>query len=100
MAGVSSGLGEPRPAPTDASAGGARFVRRFVAGEPEATREALARIARMLAFRGYAIPAEERRDLAQEVATQVWLAAGRPEFDAERGFWGFVEVVAARRCID
>lgn len=32
--------------------------------------------------------------------TQLWRAATGPSFDTQAGFWGFVEVVTARRCID
>lgn len=32
--------------------------------------------------------------------TDVWRAMSRPDFDVAAGFWGFVEVVASRRCID
>jgi RNA polymerase sigma factor (sigma-70 family) len=39
-------------------------------------------------------------DLEQEIVTQIWQAVNRPRFDAEAGFWGFVELVTARRCID
>jgi len=32
--------------------------------------------------------------------TEVWQAVNRPGFDFVAGFWGFVEVVTSRRCID
>jgi RNA polymerase sigma-70 factor (ECF subfamily) len=76
------------------------LAQRFAAGEPEATQLVWKRVSRILAYRAYSIPAEDRRDLVQEIVTQVWLAATRPGFDAARGFWGFVEVVSTRRCID
>ncbi len=31
--------------------------------------------------------------------TQIWNAVRRPDFD-QAGFWGFVEIVVSRRCID
>ncbi len=43
---------------------------------------------------------EERQDVEQEVMTQVWQAANRPDTDLGPRFWGFVEVVTARRSID
>lgn len=32
--------------------------------------------------------------------TEVWQAVNRTGFDFTAGFWGFVEIVASRRCID
>ena len=32
--------------------------------------------------------------------TEVWQAVNRPGFDFAAGFWGFVEIVTSRRCID
>lgn len=74
--------------------------RAFRQGVPEAVTRVRDRVGRILAFRGYRIPAEERRDLQQEVMAQIWRAANRAGFDPARGFLGFVEVVTARRCID
>jgi RNA polymerase sigma-70 factor (ECF subfamily) len=54
----------------------------------------------ILEFGGLAIPAQERDDLEQEVMTEVWQAVNRSQFDLSGGFWGFVEVVTSRRCID
>lgn len=59
-----------------------------------------ARIGRILSFRGFGIPHEDRRDIQQDVMAQVWQAVRRPTFDFQSGFWGFVETVTARRCID
>lgn len=78
----------------------AELARAFRRGDPEATREVRRRIERIVAFRGYHIPAEERRDLVQESATQIWQAVKSPGFDEGGGFWGLVEVVTARRSID
>lgn len=58
------------------------------------------RIRRILSFRGLRIPAAEREDLEQEIMTEVWQAVNRSAFDFTAGFWGFVEVVSSRRCID
>lgn len=54
----------------------------------------------IVATRGYGIPAEDRRDLQQEIMAQLWQAVRRPGFDAGERFRGFVEVVASRRCVD
>lgn len=32
--------------------------------------------------------------------THLWQAVNRPDFSFSSGFWGFVEVVTARRCVD
>jgi len=69
-------------------------------GEAAAVRLVRGRVRRILAYRGFGIPREERRDLEQEVMTQLWQAANRPGFAGGERFWGFVELVASRRCID
>jgi RNA polymerase sigma factor (sigma-70 family) len=76
------------------------WANRLRRGEVEAVGQVRARVQRILAFRGLSIPQEERGDLEQEIMTQVWQAVNRTGFDATAGFWGFVEVVASRRCID
>ena len=68
-------------------------------GDREATDAVRHRVRKVLAFRGYGIPTEERRDLEQIVLVQLWEAVDRPGFDASR-FWGLVEVLTARRCVD
>lgn len=73
---------------------------RFKQGDPRAAEEVHDRVRRTLAFRGYGIPTEDRRDLEQVVMGQIWEAVAQPQFDPTAGFWGFVEVVVARRCID
>lgn len=45
------------------------------------------------------MPHEDRNDLEQEVMTQLWQAVNRAGFSTDR-FWGFVEVLTTRRCID
>lgn len=75
----------------------AREIRR---GSADAVETVRARVRRIIGFRGYGIPAADRRDLEQETVTQIWQAVNRPSFDPALGFWGFVETVTARRCID
>lgn len=58
------------------------------------------RVHRVVAYRGYGIPETERQDVEQEILAQLWSSTKRPEFDFRSGFWGFVELVATRRCID
>jgi RNA polymerase sigma-70 factor (ECF subfamily) len=53
-----------------------------------------------VAHRGLGIPVHERDDLEQEVMADLWQGVNRAGFDFKAGFWGFVEVVASRRCID
>lgn len=77
----------------------ASIVRSIRERDPSAIREVLQRVRRILAFRGYGIPEDDRQDLEQVVMTQIWDAVSRPGFD-QAGFWGFVEVVVSRRCID
>ena len=74
--------------------------RRLAAGDEEAATLVRERIGRVLSFRGFGIPAEDRRDIQQDVMAQVWQAVRQPTFDFQLGFWGFVETVTARRCID
>jgi RNA polymerase sigma-70 factor (ECF subfamily) len=83
-----------RPATTD------DVPRRFAAGDEEAARVVAARVERIVAFRGFGVPPEDRRDIRQDVVMQVLLAVRREGFDFGQGFWGFVETVAARRVID
>jgi RNA polymerase sigma-70 factor, ECF subfamily len=69
-------------------------------GDPAATRIVRRRVQRIVSFRGYRFSREDRRDIEQEVMTQIWQAAQSRGGDFGGGLWGFVEVVAARRCID
>lgn len=68
-------------------------------GDPEAVAAVRSRVRRILSFRGYRIPGEDRKDLEQEAMTQIWTAVNRSSFEST-GFWGFVDVVSTRRCID
>lgn len=69
-------------------------------GEPRAAEIVRERVGRIVSFRGYGIPSQDRMDLVQEVMAQLWQAVSNPGFDTGAGFWGFVETVSARRCID
>jgi len=72
----------------------------FRAGDPAATEAVRRRVRKILSYRGYGMPREEQQDLEQEVMTQVWQASNRSGADLGPGFWGFIEVVTARRSID
>jgi len=69
-------------------------------GDAAAVDHVRARVRKILAFKRLRIPVQDREDLEQEIMTEVWQAVNRPGFDFTAGFWGFVEVVASRRCID
>ena len=77
-----------------------QWARRLRNGESVAVEVVRNRVRSILAFKGLGIPTHDRDDLEQGIVTEVWQAVERPGFDFEAGFWGFVEVVASRRCID
>lgn len=91
-----------RTANPDGGADGraAELVFRIRAGEPDAVQQVRRRVRKILGFKGLRVPDDQRDDLEQEVVTQVWQAVNRPRFDPDGGFWGFVELVTSRRCID
>lgn len=72
----------------------------FKSGDPGAAEAVRDRVRRTLRFRAYGLSGEDRQDLEQIVMAQLWEAVASPGFDPAGGFWGFVEVVVARRCID
>lgn len=74
--------------------------RAFCRGDPETVQQVHRRVRRIIGFRGFRIPREERRDLEQEVMTQLWQAARDSRIEPGSRFWGFVETVASRRLID
>lgn len=74
--------------------------RRLKRGEAAAVQQVRKRVVKIIAFQKLRIPAQDREDLEQEVMTEVWQAVNRNSFDFTAGFWGFVEIVASRRCID
>ena len=88
---------EPRAQRPGSSGDWARRLRR---GDPEAVRHVRDRVRRILSARRLGFSPDERDDLEQEIMTDVWRAVNRSGFDFSGGFWGFVEVVSSRRCID
>jgi RNA polymerase sigma-70 factor (ECF subfamily) len=73
---------------------------RFRRGEPEAVREVAGIVRRVVACRGYYVPAQERDDLVQETIVHAVRAASEPGFEARLGFAAFVRSLAHRRCVD
>lgn len=78
----------------------ADWALRLQRGDASAAHEVRARVSRILQYRSLSIPEADREDLEQEIVTEVWQAVNRTGFDVSAGFWGFVEVVSSRRCID
>ena len=69
-------------------------------GDSQAVEAVRQRVRRMIAFRGFRVPFDERADVEQESMAQIWRAANQPGFECSDGFWGFVDLVTTRRCID
>jgi DNA-directed RNA polymerase specialized sigma24 family protein len=76
------------------------YARRMQSGDAKAVEVVRQRVRRILAFKGLRIPRQDRDDLEQEILAALWQAIKRSDFDFGAGFWGFVEVVTSRRCID
>lgn len=76
------------------------WARRLRRGDAEAFHHVRQRVRRILSFRRLGLPEHARDDLEQEVMTELWQSVNRSGFDFRAGFWGFVEVVTSRRCID
>ena len=87
--------GEPAQLPSSTDWG-----LRFRRGEPEAVEIVRERVGRILAYKGLRFGHREREDLQQEIVAELWQSVNRPGFDFTAGFWGFVEIVSARRVID
>ena len=80
--------------------GPAEVARGFLRGEPEAAQRVRSRVQIIVGFRGYGIPTEDRKDLVQQVMAQAWQRMNGDGIPSLDDFWGFIEVVTARRCID
>lgn len=72
----------------------------FRRGDRAATKLVRRRVRRIVSYRRYGMSREDRIDVEQEVMTQLWQATRQHDCRFEGGFWGFVETVAIRRCID
>jgi len=76
------------------------LARRLLRGDAEATQEVYTRVRRIVGAKSYRLSIGEREDVTQEIVVELWRTIGRPGFDLDRDLWGFVEVLALRRCID
>ncbi len=74
--------------------------RRLLAGDPVVTTEVYGRVRRIVSSKAYRLSIVEREDVVQEIVVELWRTMGKPGFDLDRELWGFVEVMAVRRCID
>ena len=75
-------------------------ARAFRRGAPDAVAAVGEYVRKILFFQPWRPPPEVLQDLQQEAMSHIWSAATRPGFDPAAGFWGFVETVTVRRCID
>lgn len=73
---------------------------RFARGEPEAVAAAGALIGKVVRYRGYYIPFDERPDVIQETILELVRAVKGRGFVAEEDFNAFIRTVAYRRCVD
>lgn len=72
----------------------------FLRGDSEAVRAVRIYVRKILSFGRFGIPGPDREDVEQEIMADLWRSARRAGFDPGGGFWGFVEIITARRCID
>ncbi|HSF20324.1 MAG TPA: sigma-70 family RNA polymerase sigma factor [Vicinamibacteria bacterium] len=77
-----------------------RVARGLRNGNPADVAAVSQRVQRIVRYRGFGIPRDEREEIEQEALSQIWEAANGANFTAGEGFWSFVDVVAARRCVD
>ena len=76
------------------------LLRRFLLGEIKMVAQVEAMISRVVRYRGYFIPTQDRQDVVQEAMLKLYEALGRPDFAFTRSFRAFVESMAHRRCVD
>jgi RNA polymerase sigma factor (sigma-70 family) len=69
-------------------------------GSPEAIAEVTALVARIVQFRGFFIPFDDRPDVIHEAMVDMLRAVADSRFVTDDQFFGFVRVVTYRRCID
>ena len=74
--------------------------RRVVEGHPEAVAQVTALVARIVQFRGFFIPLDDRPDVIHEAMVDLLRATSESRFDDDGHFFAFLRVVAYRRCID
>jgi RNA polymerase sigma-70 factor (ECF subfamily) len=78
----------------------ADILSRFLAGEPAACRRVEDWVRRVVAFKGYYIPADDRDDVVQDCLKSLWGALSPADRPPPDSFSGFVRRVAHRRCVD
>jgi len=76
------------------------LARRLLSGDSEAIQDVYRRVRRIVGAKSYRLSLSEREDVIQEIVVELWRTIGKPSFDLDRDLWGFVEVLALRRCID
>jgi RNA polymerase sigma factor (sigma-70 family) len=76
-----------------------KLVRKFRASDDDAVKTVQRRVRGILRYGAWAIPREDQRDLEQKAMWQLWEAVQNESF-RPGGFWKFVEIVVARRCVD
>ena len=97
----SRALEPSRPRPIDRAADTDEdLARRFLLGEAAVVRWVETTVGRVVRFRGYRVPSEERHDLVQETLLETCQALARPGFAFSHGFEAFVRSIAYRRCVD
>lgn len=89
---------EPRPESGPGS--GDPLARDLVAGEPSRVRQVRRLVQKVVRFRGYYIPADERADVVQEVMLEVWRSVSVAGAGAPKNLEALVRSIAYRRCVD
>ena len=77
-----------------------RLVSSFVRGEAGTIARVEALANRVVRFRGYYVPAEDREDVVQEAMLEVCKAIARPERPVVRDFAALIRAIAHQRCVD
>jgi RNA polymerase sigma factor (sigma-70 family) len=77
-----------------------QLFRQFSAGEITAVVRVRALVVRVVGFRGYYIPGEERADVVQEAMLQIWRAVSATGFSLNTSFEALVRSITYRGCVD
>jgi RNA polymerase sigma factor (sigma-70 family) len=86
---------------SEASAGPDQHLfRRFLEGEPAAVARVESLVGRVVRFRGYYIPAAERRDVVQDALLQIWDAVNETDFSFSKNFEALIRSITYRTCVD
>ena len=71
----------------DIIVGSSVAARGFRRGKPASVQIVQERVRKIIAYRGYSIPQDQRADLQQEILAQLWSATRKPQFDESGGFF-------------